>query len=263
MQLTDSHCHLDILHEKFSEPLDELMQNAIDAGVKYFLCVCINLSDYESMCRVAAQYPNTFVSVGLHPNSEVDKEPTIEDLLKDVAEPRLVAIGETGLDYYRSEGELEWQRERFRNHIRAANQAKLPLIVHSRMAREDTIAILQQENASECGGVMHCFTEDWAMACDALELGFYISFSGIVTFKNAPSVQEVAKKMPFDRMLIETDCPYLAPTPFRGKPNQPAYVRHVAEFIAELRGVSLEEVAEQTTRNFFNLFERAKELKDD
>lgn len=259
MQLVDSHCHIDLLHEKFEEPLEQLMQNALDNQVKYFLVVCINLSDYQSMLEVTQRFDNTFVSIGLHPNSEVTHEPTIADLIAELEEPRLVAIGETGLDYFRSQGELEWQRERFRTHIRAAKQVNLPLIIHSRNAREDTITIMKQEAANECGGVMHCFTEDWAMAQQALDLDFYISFSGIVTFKNAPSVQEVAQKMPFDRMLIETDCPYLAPTPFRGKPNQPAYVKHVAEFIAELRGVTVAEVAERTTENFFRLFAKAQD----
>lgn len=257
--LVDTHCHIDTLPEAFSESIDELMKNANDVGVKHFLCVAISLDDYPNMVEVAKQYDNVKVSVGLHPNVTEVIEPTVEHLVELAnAEPLVVAIGETGLDYYRSDEQTDWQVQRFRNHIQAAKQVGLPIIVHSRQAKADTIRIMQEESVQEVGGVMHCFTEDWEMAEKALDLGMYISFSGIVTFKNAKSVQEVAQKVPLDRMLIETDCPYLAPVPYRGKPNQPAYVKYVAEHIAELRQMDYQEIAKITTENYFNCFPRAK-----
>jgi len=197
--------------------------------------------------------------VGLHPNSQVEKEPLVDALAELANSTDVVAIGETGLDYYRSEGELEWQRQRFRTHIRAAKKVKKPLIIHSREARTDVIKILEEEGADNVGGVMHCFVDDWETAESAMKLGFYISFSGIVTFKNAKEVQEVAKKVPLERLLIETDSPYLTPVPYRGKPNQPGYVRYVAEFLAELRNEEYAAIAEQTTANFFQLFKAAKQ----
>lgn len=258
MELADSHCHLDMLPEPHQRPLDDLMQDAIDADVKYFLCVSVNFKDLPNVLAPTAQYENVYATVGMHPNEQDEQEPTVEKLIELANHPKVIGLGETGLDYYRSSGELEWQRDRFRVHIEAAKQLKLPLIIHSRHAPDDTIKIMREEKANEVGGVMHCFTEDWKMAEQALELGFYISFSGIVSFKNAPSVHEVAQKTPLNRILIETDCPYLAPEPFRGKKNQPAYVKHVAEAVAKLRGISVEEVAEHTTNNFFNLFTRAE-----
>jgi TatD DNase family protein len=240
------------------EDLPNAMLEAQKQGVGHMLCVCITLADFPKMLKIVKQYPQVSASVGLHPNEAVEKEPTVTDLVALAADEKVVAIGETGLDHYRSTGDVEWQRERFRQHIRAAQQVGKPLIIHTRQAREDTLRIMQEENASSVGGVMHCFTEDWAMASAALELGFYISISGIVTFKNALEIQEVAKKVPLDRLLIETDSPYLAPMPHRGKPNEPAYVRHVAEFVAALRGVELGEFAEQTTENFFRLFGMAR-----
>ncbi len=258
MELVDSHCHLDMLPEPHHKHLDELMENAKNAGVKYFLCVSVNLSDLSEVLAPANHYNNVYATVGVHPNEEVPEEPTVDKLIELANHPKVVAIGETGLDYYRSSGELDWQRDRFRVHIRAAKQLKIPLVIHSRQAPDDTIQILKEENAKEVSGVMHCFTEDWKMAEQALDLGFYISFSGIVSFKNAPSVQDVAKKMPMERMLIETDSPYLAPEPFRGQKNQPAYVRQVAEAVARLRGIRVEEVAEYTTNNFFELFWKAR-----
>ena len=193
-------------------------------------------------------------SVGVHPNEQDCHEPTVAELAMLAEHPQVVAIGETGLDYFRSEGDLEWQHKRFRTHIRAAKQTGKPLIIHTREAREDTLRILREEGADEVGGVLHCFTEDWETARQALDLNFYISFSGIVTFKNATQIQDTARKVPEDRYLVETDSPYLAPIPHRGKPNYPHHVRHVAQFVADLRGIPLASVAEQTTRNYWALF---------
>ena len=193
-------------------------------------------------------------SVGIHPNTTLDKELTSEELVELASHNKVIAIGETGLDYFRSEGDLEWQRERFRTHIEAAKQCGKPIIIHTREAKEDTLKILQEENASDVGGIMHCFVEDWETAKQAMDINFLISFSGIVTFKNAKDLQEVALKVPLDKMLIETDSPYLAPVPKRGKQNQPAFVKHVAEFIAELKGIDYQEVVQKTSENYFNLF---------
>lgn len=261
MFLVDSHCHLDQLDlTAHAGDFDRALTYAKKQGVGHMLCVCITLKDFPEVLRIAKKYPQVSASVGLHPNeTDIDKEPSVEDLVTLANDEKIVAIGETGLDYYRSTGDVEWQRERFRQHIRAAKQTGKPLIVHTRQAKEDTLRLMKEENASSVGGVMHCFTEDWATAAQALEQNFYISISGIVTFKTATEIQEVAKRVPLDRLLIETDSPYLAPMPFRGKPNEPAYVRHVAEFIADLRGITLAEVAEQTTQNFFKLFTQAKE----
>lgn len=255
MQLVDSHCHLDQLDlTAYSGDLKKALIHADEQGVKHFLCVCITIQDFPAVLDIAKSYPNISASVGLHPNEVVEREPQAEDLIKLANHPKIVAIGETGLDYYRSTGDIGWQRERFRQHIRAAKQLNKPIIVHTRQAKDDTIAILREEGASTVGGVLHCFTEDWAMAQEALDLNFYISFSGIVTYRNAVEVQEVAKLVPLDRMLIETDSPYLAPVPHRGKTNEPAYVRHVADYIAQLRGINVVEVADKTTENFFKLF---------
>jgi TatD DNase family protein len=257
MVLVDSHCHLDQLElSAYSGDLTKVIENANVQDVKHFLCVCITLENFPDILRIANTYPNVDVSVGLHPNEIVTQEPRAEDLFILAQNEKVIAIGETGLDYFRSQGDVEWQRERFRQHIRAAIQSKKPLIIHTRQAKEDTLKIMRDETASSIGGVMHCFTEDWETAKAAMDLNFYISFSGIVTFPNAKDIQEVAKKIPLDRMLIETDSPYLAPIPHRGKPNEPAYVRHVAEFIAQLRGITVEEIAEHTTRNFRGLFKR-------
>lgn len=253
--LVDSHCHLDMLDlEPFGGSLGGVLAAAGEQGVSHMLCVSINLEDYPGMLSLVESREQVTVSVGVHPNEQGGHDPAPEELVELAAHPRVVAIGETGLDYYRSEGDLEWQRQRFRNHITAAKQCGKPLIVHSRDAREDTLTLLAAEGASEAGGVMHCFTGDWDMAQHAMDMGFYISFSGIVTFRSARELQEIARKMPAERMLVETDCPYLAPVPHRGKPNQPAWVRHVAECIAELRGESFECIAETTTNNFRTLF---------
>ena len=206
------------------------------------------------MLEIVEQHGRVSASVGLHPNEQDGHDPDVDELVAYAKHPKVIAIGETGLDYFRSEGDLDWQRDRFRRHITAAKQAGKPLIIHSRDAKEDTLRILEEESAGEAGGVMHCFTGDWDMAKRAMDLNFYISFSGIVTFKSARELQEVATRMPAERYLVETDSPYLAPVPHRGKPNQPAFVRHVAEFIAELRGESYEQVAAETTRNFEHLF---------
>lgn len=255
VRLVDSHCHLDQLDlNSYQGELDQAIEYAKQKGVVHFLCVCITLADFDKMFSLVKKYSEVDVSVGLHPNEEVIHEPTVEELIQLAANPKVIAIGETGLDYYRTTGDAEWQRDRFRTHIRTAKALNKPLIVHSRQAKSDTIAIMRDENASEISGVMHCFTEDWAMAKEALDLNFYISFSGIVTFRNAKEIQEVAKKVPLDRLLIETDSPYLAPEPHRGKPNEPAYVRYVAEQLATLRGISVEELGEKTTENFYKLF---------
>ena len=253
--LADSHCHLDMLDlDTFDGGVAGVLENADTQGVGYFLCVSVNRTDFPNMLSVAESYENVWFSAGVHPNEQEEVEATVAELISLADHPKVVAIGETGLDYFRSTGDLDWQRDRFRRHIDAAKQCGKPLIIHSRDAKEDTITILDQEGAREAGGVMHCFTGDWAMARRAMDLGFYISFSGIVTFNSAKEIQDVARKMPLEKMLVETDCPYLAPVPHRGKPNQPAYVRHVAEFIAQLRNEPLERIAETTTGNFCRLF---------
>jgi TatD DNase family protein len=253
--LVDSHCHLDRLDlAPFGGSVDGVLAAAHEQDVEHFLCVSINMEDYPAMLRIAETHAQVMASVGLHPNERGGHEPGIDELVDLARHPKIVAIGETGLDYFRSEGDLDWQRDRFRRHIVAAKQSGKPLIIHSRDAKEDTLKILDEENAGEAGGVMHCFTGDWDMAQRAMDLNFYISFSGIVTFRSAHELQEVALKIPAERMLVETDCPYLAPAPHRGKPNQPAFVRHVAEFIADLRDESYEHIAGVTTRNFEALF---------
>lgn len=255
MILSDSHCHLHMIElADFAGNLDEVLNSAEAAEVGYLLCVSTRLEDTEEILKIAEHYPKVSASIGLHPNEPTDIEPSIEQLVKLANHPKIVAIGETGLDYYRSEEKQVWQLERFRNHIGAALQCKKPIIIHSRAARKDTLSILKEERANQIGGVFHCFTEDWETAKAALDLEFYISFSGIVTFKNAAELQGVAKKVPLDRLLIETDAPFLAPVPHRGKMNHPALVRHVAEFMATLRGESLEKIAEETTRNYLKLF---------
>ncbi len=251
----DSHCHLDFpdLASNLDELLDKMQQNK----VTHALCVSVNLQDFPRVLALAEKHDNLFASVGVHPDYENQQEPDAAQLADLAQHPKIIAIGETGLDYFRLQGDLEWQRERFRQHIRAARMSNKPLIIHTRSAAEDTLRIMREEGADQIGGVMHCFTESWEVAQKAIEMNFYISFSGIVTFKNAVALKEVAKNVPLDRMLIETDSPYLAPVPFRGKLNQPAFVRHVAEEIARLRAVDLEDIAIVTTNNFFNLFKVA------
>ena len=227
-------------------------------GVTHALCVSVNLETFPAVLAIAESFPNIFASAGVHPDDQSGEEPDVDRLVSLAAHPKVVAIGETGLDYYRVEGDTEWQRERFRTHIRAARRTGKPLIIHTREAAEDTLRVMREESAAEVGGVMHCFTETADVARQAMEMNFMISFSGIVTFKNATALKDVAREVPLENMLIETDSPYLAPIPFRGKTNQPAYVRFVAEEIARLKGVSIESVAEATSANFFRLFKSAR-----
>ena len=223
-------------------------------SVTHALCVSVNLETFPDVLAIAERFPNIFASTGVHPDDRSGEEPDVARLVRLAAHAKVVAIGETGLDYCRVEGDTEWQRERFRTHIRAARQTGKPLIVHTREAAADTLRIMREEAAAEVGGVMHCFTETAEVARQAMEMNFMISFSGIVTFKNAIALKEVARDVPLESMLIETDSPYLAPVPYRGKTNQPAYVRFVAEEIARLKGIAIESVAEATTANFFRLF---------
>lgn len=250
--LVDSHCHLDF--PDLAVNIDELLANMRENDVGHALCVSVNLQDLPRVLALSENYPNLFASVGVHPDYENLEEPQSIQLATLACHPRVVAIGETGLDYFRLKGDLEWQRERFRQHIRAARLCNKPLIIHTREAAEDTLRIMEEEGADTVGGVMHCFTESWEVAQRAMALNFYISFSGIVTFKKAIGLKDIATRVPLERMLIETDSPYLAPVPHRGKTNQPAFVKHVAEEIATLRGISLDQVAEATTNNFFKLF---------
>lgn len=248
----DSHCHLDF--PDLAKDLDELLLNMQQNQVTHALCVSVDLPHFPRVRALAEAHENLFASVGVHPDYEDQIEPQADQLAALANHPKVIAIGETGLDYFRLQGDLEWQRERFRQHIRAARKADKPLIIHTRSAAADTLRIMQEEGADQVGGVMHCFTESWEVAQQAIAMNFYISFSGIVTFKNAVALKEVARNIQLDRMLIETDSPYLAPVPFRGKQNQPAFVRHVAEEIARLRAARLEDIATATTDNFFNLF---------
>ncbi len=253
--LIDSHCHLNF--PELAQNIHAIRQLMQQERVELALCVSVTLDKFPEILNLAEQYANFYASVGVHPDYEHIEEPTIDTLVKLANHPKVVAIGETGLDYFRLKGDLEWQRERFRTHIRAAIIAGKPLIIHTRNAVDDTLRIMREEGVERAGGVLHCFTESLEMALAAIEMGFYISFSGIVTFKNALDLKEVAKQIPLDRLLVETDSPYLAPVPFRGKTNQPAYVKYVAQEIANLRGISIEEVAEATTANFFRLFKQA------
>jgi TatD DNase family protein len=251
----DSHCHINFPDLVAREA--EILANMQANQVTHALCVSVELDRYPEVLAMAERHPNVFASVGVHPDYENITEPTLAQLVALAEHPRVVAIGETGLDYFRLTGDLEWQRERFRTHIRAAKLAKKPLIIHTRSAAADTLRIMQEEGAAEVGGVMHCFTESLAVAEAAIAMNFYISFSGIVTFKKAVELKAVAQAVPLDRMLIETDSPYLAPIPYRGKTNEPAWVKHVAEHIAQLRGVSVESIGQATTANFFRLFSSA------
>lgn len=253
--LIDSHCHLDLLDlTPFDGTLSGVLHEAREHNVTHMLCASVNLESWPRMLGLIEPYEEIFASIGVHPNEKRGEDPTVDRIVELARHPKVIAIGETGLDYYRSQGDLEWQRERFRRHIAAAKTAGKPLIIHSREARVDTLRILREEDASVVGGIMHCFTEDWDTARQVVDLGFHISFSGIVTFKNADQLREAAKRMPADRILIETDSPYLAPVPHRSRPNQPAYVRHVAKCIAEARGVTVEEIAHTTSENFARLF---------
>ena len=250
--LIDSHCHLDF--PDLSNDLPEVLAAMRENGVAGAVCIGVRLEDFPRILALAEAHAQILATVGVHPENTGVREATVDELTRLAAHPKVVGIGETGLDHYWHKDAPEWQRERFRTHIRAARQAGKPLIVHNREATADTLRVLEEEKAGEAGGVLHCFTESWDVAQRALDLGFYISLSGIVSFKNAKIVQEVARRVPLDRLLVETDAPYLAPAPFRGKRNQPAYVKHVAEKIAALREIPVEAVAAATTDNFFRLF---------
>jgi len=254
--LVDSHCHLDF--PELRSDLSAVVARMAESGVTHALTISTTLQSFPEVLRVARSLPNVWCSAGVHPDERRDeREADVAELVRMAQDPKVVAIGETGLDYFRVEGDTGWQRERFRTHIRAARETGKPLVIHTRSAAADTIAILREERAHEVGGVMHCFTEAWEVAQAAMDLGFRISFSGIVTFRNAQSLRDVAVRVPLERMLVETDSPYLAPVPHRGKTNEPAFVRHVAEEIARLRGIGVEEVGRATTANFFGLFRDA------
>jgi TatD DNase family protein len=258
----DSHCHLDF--PEYRERLPEVLANMAAAQVSHALCISVDLPDFPLVRQLAEAHPHLYASVGVHPDYEDTPEPTVDFLVEAAKHPKVIAIGETGLDYYRMADrayeDMEWQRTRFRTHIRAAIESGCPLIIHTRSASEDTIRILKEEGADRIGGVMHCFTESLEVAKQAIDLGFYISFSGIVTFKSAKDLQETCRQVPLERMLIETDSPYLAPMPHRGKTNEPAWVSHVARYIADLKGVSVDAIAEHTTKNFFECFQVTREL---
>ncbi|WP_444957912.1 TatD family hydrolase [Microbulbifer sp. ANSA003] len=256
--LVDSHCHLDRLKlDKFDGDLDAVLDLARSRGVGKFLCVGISLENADAVVEIASRYEDVVCSVGVHPLDVDSGMADVERLVEMANQPNVVALGETGLDYYYSTDTQEIQKQSFIAHLKAAGQAELPVIVHTRDAREDTIALIKEHGNTNTAGVLHCFTESWDMAKAALDLNYYISLSGIVTFKNAEELRDVARRLPLDRLLVETDSPYLAPVPYRGKPNIPAYVREVAEFIADLRGIPYEELAEITSENFFRLFPRA------
>ena len=252
----DSHCHINF--PELAARLPEIFSKMAENRVTHALCVSVDLPDFPQVLDLAQRFEHVYASVGVHPDYPDTEEPSVAQLVALAAHPKIIAIGETGLDYFRLSGDLDWQRERFRVHIRAARETGKPLIIHTRAASLDTIRIIQEEGAGTDaggpGGVMHCFTESQAVADAAITMGFYISFSGIVTFKSAKDLQAVARNVPLEHMLIETDSPYLAPMPHRGKTNEPGFVRHVAEYIASLKGVAVERVAQQTTENFFRLF---------
>ena len=253
--LIDSHCHLNHLNlDTYAGDLSLALTTARLAGVQGFLTVSISFADVPAMADIANQHPDVYYSVGLHPTEQPGYVLDYDELMNLAAAKKVIAIGETGLDYFRNSGDMHWQQERFRQHIQAAIQLQKPLIIHTRAAAEDTLAIMREEQAQQAGGVMHCFTESWDVAEQAMDLGFYISFSGIVTFANAKELQAVARRVPLDKILVETDSPYLAPVPYRGKPNEPAYVREVAAYLAQLKGLSYEELVQQTGANFLRLF---------
>ncbi len=255
MSLIDSHCHLNF--PELINRIPEVLENAAANDIHRMLCIATSWENKAEVLGLAEQYQEIYAAIGLHPTTEGGHEATTEELVEMGNHERVIAIGETGLDYFRSSGDLTWQHERFHRHIDAGRQTGLPIIIHTRAAAADTMNTLREKGADACGGVMHCFAEDWDVAKQALDIGFYISFSGIVTFKSATNVQEVAKKAPLDRILVETDSPYLAPVPHRGKSNEPAYTMHTAQFVASLRDVPYETVRDATTENFYNLFKKA------
>lgn len=255
--LVDSHCHLDF--PDLADNLPQVLALMQDNDVRSAVCIGVTLEDFPRVLALAEATPGIFASVGVHPETTGVREPSVADLVELARHPKVIAIGETGLDYYWQKDAPEWQRERFRVHIRAAIAAGKPLVIHNREATADTLRVMTEEGAGQVGGIFHCFTETWEVAEAVLDLGFHVSLSGIVTFKNALVVKDVARRVPLDRLLVETDAPYLAPVPYRGKLNQPAYVRYVAEEIARLRGVAYEEVAVATTENFLRLFPQVRE----
>ncbi len=248
----DSHCHINF--PDFASDTDALIARMREAQVTHAMCISVTYPEWPSVVALSERYENIYATAGVHPDYEDIEEPTVASLLERARHRKVQAIGETGLDYYRLQGDLEWQRERFRTHIRAARECAKPLVIHTRSASEDTIKIMREEKAHEAGGVMHCFTETWEVAAAAMDMGFYISFSGIVSFKNATQLHEVAQRVPLDRMLIETDAPYLAPVPYRGKRNEPSWVPHVASAVAKLRGIDAATIGSVTSANFFSLF---------
>ena len=254
MQIIDSHCHIDRVDlDAFGGSIESMLDHARNLSVDKFLCVCIDLEHFDDVHTLSKSYPNIYCSVGVHPTETNCQDPSIEELLEYAKSNRVIAIGETGLDYFHvRKDEADWQRDRFRRHIAASNQSGKPMIIHMRDSKEDTIEILSREKAEK--GVMHCFAEDLETAEAAIDLGFYISFSGILTFKSAQDLREVAKQIPTERILIETDSPYLTPVPYRGKPNSPAYTYYVAEKLAEIRNTTIGEIAKVTTQNFNQLF---------
>ncbi len=257
----DSHCHLDRIDlAPYQNDFSQFVEQARQSQIDHMLCIAIDLEAWPAMRDQVAPFTDISLSVGVHPNVTEGRGPSAQELVDLAADEKVIAIGETGLDYFRSSGDLDWQHQRFKHHIQAAIQTQKPLIIHTREAGQDSLDVLEQEHAEQVGGIIHCFTEDWDYAKRALDLGFYISFSGIVTFKNAKQVQEVARKVPANRFLIETDSPYLAPVPHRGKPNYPLYVSYVAECLATLRDTSIEEIARQSSENFYRLFPTTKEL---
>ncbi len=248
----DSHCHINF--SDFADDADAVVERMRAANVSHAMCISVTLPEWPSVIALSDRHPNIYATAGVHPDYEDIEEPSVADLLTRAQHPKVQAIGETGLDYYRLQGDLEWQRQRFRTHIRAARECGKPLVIHTRSASEDTLAIMREERAGEVGGVMHCFTETWDVASAAMDLGFHISFSGIVSFKSAKDLRDVAQRVPLERMLIETDSPYLAPVPYRGKRNEPSFVPHVASAIAAVRGIDVETVGRATSQNFFSLF---------
>lgn len=257
--LTDSHCHLDRIDLKpYNGDLNAALDAARERGIRQFLCIGVSLENRETVVDIARQYPDVYASVGVHPCDVESGTATVEQLVEWGGAPEVIGLGETGLDYHYAEQTKELQQESFALHLKAGAQAGLPIIVHTREAREDTLALIREHGSTEHAGVLHCFTETWDMASQALDLGYYISLSGIVTFNSAKALREVAKQIPLDRLLVETDSPYLAPVPHRGKSNEPQYVREVAEFVADLRGMPVEKLAEQTTENFHRLFPKSR-----
>lgn len=257
--LVDSHCHLDLLeYKKLKITLEEILEQAKAHDVEHILSVSVELERFDALLEQAMPYQQVSLSYGQHPTDDPGSVPNVESLCEQGQHSKVIALGETGLDYYRVSGNMDWQQTRFRHHIRAARELKKPLIIHTRQARDDTLKILKEERAFEVGGVFHCFTEDLDMALAGIDLGFMISFSGIVTFKNAKQLQEVALSLPIEQILVETDSPYLAPVPHRGKPNVPAFVQYTAKYLAQLKGVTYEKLAQQTTENFYQLFNNAK-----